>query len=992
MARLAPSFFALLLACILLPPYVQSQTGSWQEITISGRVPYIYDMDMYDENFGIMVTQPDIANDFSGVIFTTTGWTTWIPVAKDSPIFVPSLPDWTVWRAVHIIDHRLAIIVGDSALAYKTFDAGRTWQQLTVPWDTQMFTSPPTFHDVHFISEAEGVIVGGDGFEAMMNGGEMHTAQVFVTTTGGTNWDQLQVPHQFIPSGMGALLTVDYAAGKYLMGGEFGLLLDFGGTGNFNQILPVNLSILSNIFFTDIDVASPTDIYLVGQNTASQTPVAYKSVLNASRYVNIVPGNLPFGVNGMWQVDFLTPDRGIIGAGEHYIGVTADGGVNITQHRVGNNPPITPMTALKMVNTQTAFACGGDRAANTSWVIRFYGVPPKAGISTTDTEITFPDIDCEREVDGSMWLRSSGNGFLQVAKNDITFSPPEYEIVNDHIFPLNLRPGLDVELIVRWKPGRSFAGTRVGTMTIRNNDPDHNPWTVRLEGTRYHGTLDFLSEMFVSYGTCLGDTMEYQIPVMASGNRDPHFIKMEFVSGHNDFRLRQPAPGTLVKGSELFAFTFAPQDSALRRGVYRFIHGDPSCPDTSLVALSGIGHETVISASSTTIDFGEICVGEVKDTVITLQNMGNTYANVMALERSSGDAGFSTPIYGLVLLQDSSKTYKVRFNPLAAGTFEGTYALRYGPCEDSLMLTFKGKALETEIAFDPKSPVRIGPIFANRIAGQTITITNTGETPAHITDIRFTKLLPPLQFVNKPPLPMTLLPKQSTSVALRFSPVAIGEYNTSILVEWDGRCADSAMIDINAICLPNPEIDPPASADLGTQRCPSPLRDTVLIRNRGNGPLVFFSVSVSGVDRDHFRVISPVINDTAKPGSSFPMIVEYDRKTEGRSNAIVRLTHNDTDAGVTDIPITAERTIAEYIVEGDSTTAFFTRLFVSENRSFIIRNNSKQDVTITDITVVKDASVFTAQPLQSLPVLLKPGQTLGFDATFTPNARGPFRG
>ena len=991
MARLVPSLFSVLFFLTLLTS-AHAQTGSWQEITISGRVPHIYDMEMADENFGIMLTEPDIANDYSGVLFTTTGWSTWVPVAVDSPIFVPSLPDWARFRAVDVLSSNMAVIVGDSALAYKTFDGGRTWFELTVDWDTQQYMSPPTFHDVEFIHEGEGMIVGGDGFEAMQYGGEMHTAQVFYTTSGGTTWSQLDVPPQFILAGMGALLTVAQAGGKYILGGEFGLLFEYDGTGSFTPIYPVSVSAMSNIFFTDISMPTATDVYIVGQNSASQIPVAFKSIFNGTRYVNMVPGSLPFGVDGMWQVDFLTPNRGMIGAGMHYIGVTADGGYNVTPHKVGFNPPRTPMTALQMVNAQSGFACGGDTTSNVGWVIKFFGVPPEADISTTDTEITFPTIACERSVEERMWLRSSGSGNLQVTKNDITFSPPEYEIVNDNIFPLNMKPGLDVELIVRWTPRPGFAGTQVGTMSISNNDPDNNPWRVRLEGTRNHGTLDFLSEMLLSYGTCLGDTLEYQIPVMATGNRDPSFIGMEFVSGDDDFDLVEPAPGTLVQGAETFKFLFAPQDSALRRGVYRFIHGNPSCPDTTNVALSGVGNLSVIAASSDTIDFGEICLGEVKDTTITLQNLGNTFASISNLERSSGDAGFSTPVYGLVLRQDSSKTYTLRFNPFSAGEFEGTYAIRYGPCQDSLMLYFKGKALETEVEFDPKSPVRIGPIFANRTAGQTITITNSGDTPARLTKLRFSKLLPPLQIVNRPALPLTLLPNQSTSVTLRFAPVDIGEYNTSIIVEWDARCPDSAEVEINAICVPNPQIDAPASADLGTQHCPAPLRDTVIIRNKGNGPLVFYSVSVSGPDRAHFRVISPVIDDTVAPESDFPMIVEYDRDTEGRSHAIVRLTHNDKDAGLTDIDVTANRTIAEYIVEGDSTTAFFTRLFVSEDRSFVIRNNSNEDVTITDLAVVRDASVFTVQPLQPLPVLLKPNQTLGFDVTFTPNARGPFRG
>ncbi|MBR9976236.1 MAG: choice-of-anchor D domain-containing protein [Bacteroidetes bacterium] len=529
-------------------------------------------------------------------------------------------------------------------------------------------------------------------------------------------------------------------------------------------------------------------------------------------------------------------------------------------------------------------------------------------------------------------------------------------------------------------------------MSIASNDPDHNPWQVELKAQRDYGRLDLFSEYSVSYGTCLGDTVYYDVPVYTVGNRQPTFIKYEFVSGHNDFRLIKPNPGTVIQDYANFSVRFAPQDSAMRRGVYRFIHGNTSCPDTTLVAFSGLGQQTIVRASATTIDFGKICAGEVKDTTITLQNLGNTWASVGILEHVSGAPLFSSPDFTVFLLQDSSETYHLRFKPYAAGAFEGRYRATYGLCEDTLFFTFKGEGLETKVEFDPKSPIRIGPIFANRIAGQTVTVSNTGTTAANITRIRFSKILPPLQFSSQPKLPMLLAPGQSTTFGLRFSPTKIGDYNTSVIVEWDARCADTAAVDINAICVPNPAIEAPTSVDMGVQPCPAPLRDTIIIRNKGNGPLVFYSVSVTGPDFMHFSVIQPGPNDTAKAGSAYPMIVEFNRPTAGRSNAIIRITHNDFEAGRTDINVTAERTVSEYAVEGDSATAFFTRLFVPEVRQFTIRNIGNEQLTVTDVRVVKAGSVFSVTPQQTLPVTLQPNATTTFEVTFTPNARGPFTG
>ncbi|MCB2204939.1 choice-of-anchor D domain-containing protein [bacterium] len=975
---------------LTLTAQLTAQTGTWVEHPITGRLPYIYDMDMYDENFGVLITQPDMSTERSGIVFTDDGWDHWMPVPASGPMFTPPLPDWVVWRAVYVLDNRLAYVVGDSAMVYKTFDKGRTWQQINLPWDTNRFMSPPTLHDIVWADEANGMIVGGDGFEAMINGGEDHPAQVFMTTNGGNDWFENPVPPQYILSGMGALLTVDYAGGKYIMGGEFGLLLEYSGSGNYTPIYPISVSGMTDLFFTNIQMTTADDHILCGQRQQAQMPFAYRSILNGNRYVNVTPGNLPSTVKGMWAGDFLNANRGMIGAGRHYIGVSADGGFNYEKHSIGYVPNTDPMTAIKMVSEQSGFAVGGNKAQNTGYMIRFYGVPPVSDISNTDTELTFPEISCERSAEASFIIRNSGNGALTIDPNHLNFSPPEYEIVNNGIFPLTLPPGQFIEVKVKWTPPSNFGGTQVGTLSIGSNDPDHNPWLVRLEGKRNYGALSFLDEMQLSYGTCVGDTLRFPTPISATGNRNPTFVRMEFVSGDNDFGLLNPQPGTEINGSENFEFIFAPQDSAMRRGVYRIINGNPTCPDTAIIALNGMGQISKMTASATTIDFGEICTGGMKDTSITLQNIGNTFVSIGLIEYADGDPMFGSPDRGLVLLQDSSKTLHLEFKPWEAGDFEATYRIPYGLCTDTLLLTLKGKALETVLEFDPPSPVTVGPIFANRVTNKTITITNPGDTPAHITGIDFTKILPPLQFQNKPPIPMTLQPGGSTTFTLRFAPVDIGEFNTSVRVTWDARCPDTGYVEINARCVPNPEIEAPQAADLGIQPCSTPLRDTIIIKNKGNGPLVFYSISLSGADAAHFKVIQPAINDTAQPESEYPMIVEFNRPTEGESHAIIRLTHNDLQAGVTNINVTARRTVAEFTVEGDSTTEFFTRLFVPESRQFTIRNTSNQPLTITRISVVKESSVFSATPAQALPVPLSPGQSMTFDVEFNPNARGPF--
>ncbi|MFA6234030.1 MAG: choice-of-anchor D domain-containing protein, partial [Bacteroidota bacterium] len=993
MARLC-SPLAVIVLFILTTLTLSAQTGIWIQQAVPTNLPTLRDIDMWDENFGLAVGRSDIPGGlpgYAGVLYTTNGGGNWIMMESGDTRFRPALQPYAQWHSVFILNASTAWIVGDSALVYKTTNAGQTWLQQTVNYDALKFASRPTLYAIHMIDSRSGVIVGGDNLSVGVFGGEFHPPQVFKTTDGGLTWTDESPPLSQIMNSTGALRCIDYANNTYLYAGEYGILLKDQGSG-YQVVQPTSQPGLSSIHWWDVDVKSATDFFIVGTNWVNQTPIAYRTIIQGTRFSNMTPGNIVGGMTSINVVDFLDINNGWIGASQRYMALSNNNGVSWTNFKVGSFPPAPPMSGFDIVNSVTSWACGGTEGSFDSYIIKFMGVPPKPDISTSDRLLDFGSVECEIFVEKELFIRNAGTGDLHVALSDISFAALGFTIVNTQDFPLTIRPRQSESVIVRWTPTRTFSGDVVATMNINSNDPDHVPWQVELRATRKYGSLDFLTEYPISFGTCLGDTLYYDLPVYTKGNRAPTFIKSEFVSGHNDYRIISPAQGIVINDYVSFKVRFAPQDSAMRRGVYRFIHGNTACPDTSLVAFTGLGQLTIVQSSATTIDFGQICAGQVKDTTVTLRNYGNTYANIGVLEQVSGDPLFSSPDFSLFLLQDSSKSYRLRFSPYSAGKFEGRYKAVYGLCEGTLLFTLKGEALETKLEFDPKSPVSIGPIFANRVTVKAITISNTGKTPAHITKIRFSKLLAPLQFASMPNLPLTLAPGQATSVSVRFSPTKVGEYSTSLIVDWDARCADSAEVEINASCVANPEIQAPASADLGVQRCPTPLRDTIMIRNIGNGPLVFYSLSVTGPDFQHFKIIQPGINDTAKAGSSYPMIVEYDRLTEGTSNAIIRITHNDVEAGRTEINVTASRTIAEFAVEGDSATAFFTRLFVPEVRQFTIRNIGSQPVTVTGLRVVKAGSVFSVTPLQTLPRILAANQTMQFEVAFSPNARGPFTG
>ena len=987
--------FAAFVCLFLLTSTIKSQTGQWSPQLIPVPHPMLYDIDMHPSGFGLAVGKSDISATtnafFSGVLMTADFGVHWAAVENLIHRFDPELPDYTVWRSVFILNERVAVVVGDSGMAYRTKDGGFSWtpDSLVINPD---FAARPTLRDVFLISEREGIIVGGDVLTVAPLLAEVHPMQVFKTFDGKI-WTDRSPSLSQTQNLTAALNTCTYSNGTLFVAGELGLLLIDNGTG-YQKYNILNVPAVYRHIYTDLDAVSANEIFIVGYDDVSKTPLAYKSIRDLSRFSSILPGNMVHGVNQIGAVDFLHPFYGWLGAAQFYTGRTTDACATWTTFAVtGTSTTITsPMTGIDFIDELNGWACGGDEATNEGWLIRFSGSPPRANISVSDTQIDFGVLECERTVEADVYFRNTGTGDLFLPMNSIFFTDPGLTLVSPFAFPIIIKPGKQKAVRVRWTLGRNVFGDASATMTIYHNDPDHNPWTVNLKVKRNYGALDFIAEQHLSYGTCLKDTVYFPTVVPAVGNRPPTFISWKFSSGHNDFAILTPAPGTLVTNSVAVNFRFSPSDTGMRRGVYSVIHGNPACPDTSLIVLTGFGQRTRLRASVDSVYFGEVCAGGQKDTSIILTSIGNTFVSGGVMEHVSGDPMFGSPDWGVFLKQDSSKAFRLYFTPFRAGNFSARYRILSGPCSDTLYLRFGGRGIETKLEILPKGPIQLGPVFVNRVATRDVTITNVGTTNARITSIRLLTTDPMLQIVNPPAMPRALLPTQTLGLTLRFSPNKLGEIRTRLLVQWDSRCADTVDVEVNAICVPNPEIEAPSSADLGIQTCPTAHRDTVWIKNKGNGPLVFYSVSVSGLDRMHFSIIQPKINDTAKANSNYPIVVEFNRPVPGRSNAILRFTHNDIEAGRTDIDVTAERTVAEFVVEGDSATAFFTRLFVDQSRTFSIHNNSLQPMTVTDITVVEEAAVFSTDLKRALPVVLNPGDTMTFAVIFSPDARGPFHG
>jgi photosystem II stability/assembly factor-like uncharacterized protein len=969
---------------------VSAQFGYWTNLPTPQRMNIIYDIDMWDTNFGICVGPADSAFSFAGISYTHDGGASWNGVINDSVFIVPLARSHTVFQAVHIVSPTIAWVSGDSGQVYFTMDAGQTWTGL----DSLYIGPHCTYRDIHFADEMNGVIVGGDSWAtgpSIMS--PVYPPLILRTYDGGLSWKD-ESPITSGPD-LPALHKVKHKDGKWFCVGDMGNILEYtgapGSSGPWAALLPPNSD--WDHMFLNLEILDGSAIAISGSNRSSGNGQGkvYRNFTWNSRFSDISSPSLGSATSRVYAIDFLSPELGWIGASQTYTAVTTNGG--------GTWKVIAPvssipgqMRTIDFIDSLNGFAAGSDIATNTCWIMRYYGVPPKSDISYTKTDVSFPQVRCEDYVESELVIKNTGNGTLIINQGEISFSSNQYNLEGVS-FPLRIAPNKGVKVTIRWYPSAGAVGDVFGTMTIHSNDPDHSPWTVSLSGKRFSSALTFNTLIEAFTPKCLFESTEFSTYATPQGNEKPTFISIDFVSGDDEFVHLSPDEGTQIIDPTEFRFSFTPTQVGTREGIYRIIAGNPNCPDTSFVTFRGLGLITELVASATTVDFGEVCIGQTKDLSIDLKNIGNTVAYVDVQQFISGIAVFPPQYsYAVVVFEDSTKPYRFQFAPQITGDVEARIRLVASPCNDTIVITLKGRGISTEVKFSPSGGLAVGPTIVNRTVQRFVRIRNTGKTNAFLSEIKLSKAIPGLELKNVPLLPKMLNPLQEIEVLLEFKPTYVGDWTAKLVTKWDNVCADSTELEIQAVCVPNPEIDAPSAMDLGTQPCPTPIFDTLYIRNRGNGPLVFSLETITGADKDHFKLISPAEGDTAFARDSIPFIVQYNSPLLGESSAVLILSHNDIENTPTTIDLSARRIISEFVAEGDSATEFFTRLYVSESRNFAVRNTSNETVVLHNIEVQSGAGVFSVTKPDQLPVTLLPGQAEYFNVDFTPNGRGPFTG
>ncbi len=388
-----------------------------------------------------------------------------------------------------------------------------------------------------------------------------------------------------------------------------------------------------------------------------------------------------------------------------------------------------------------------------------------------------------------------------------------------------------------------------------------------------------------------------------------------------------------------------------------------------------------LTASPTSIDFGNVVVGSSASQTVTLKNTGGANVTVTAASISGTGFSFSGLTVPLTLTPNQTSGFSVKFTPASAGAVNGTMSLTVsGASNVSIPLSGTGVTPATLTA-NPTSLT-----FTNIVVGtnstQAETIKNTGGTSAQITGVAATGTGFSVSGIS---LPVTLGAGQSVTFNVTFTPPSAGSFSGNVAVTSNAQ-NPTLNIPISGTAVAAGSLTAsPTSIDFGNVVVGSSASQTVTLKNTGGANVTVTAASISGTGFSFSGLTVPL---TLTPNQTSGFSVKFTPASAGAVNGTMSL----TVSGASNVSIPLSGTgVTPATLTANPTSLTFTNIVVGTNstQAETIKNTGGTSAQITGVAAT--GTGFSVSGI-SLPVTLGAGQSVSFNVTFTPPSAGSFSG
>mgnify|MGYP000215225572 CR=1 FL=1 len=222
--------------------------------------------------------------------------------------------------------------------------------------------------------------------------------------------------------------------------------------------------------------------------------------------------------------------------------------------------------------------------------------------------------------------------------------------------------------------------------------------------------------------------------------------------------------------------TFAPSTNGSATGRLTVSHNASTA--RAEVRLAGRGVRSELAVSPSSIDFGQVRVGETATRSIQLTNEGGAPLRLASLELVEAPGVRLTPPSNLTVQPGGTRTATITYRPDQPGRLAGSLSVR-AP-DGSLDVALDGRAVAPELQVTPGS-LRFGETAAGESLNRTLTVRNAGEANLTVESATLVGSAPDA-FAADVGGGFSLTPGAERRVTVSFTPPEPGNYSATLQV------------------------------------------------------------------------------------------------------------------------------------------------------------------------------------------------------------------
>ena len=651
-----------------------------------------------------------------------------------------------------------------------------------------------------------------------------------------------------------------------------------------------------------------------------------------------------------------------------------------------------------------------DAAATPSMAVNLTGSgaaqtpPPTAStpaLTISNTAVDFGSVTLGSQGTTSVTLTSSGTA--AVVLQSMTVTGDAFSAGQLHL-PLTLAPGQQVTLPLTFVP--TATGSQQGQVTFADNATG-SPNTISLTGAGVAPpTVASLSAPgSVEFGDVTVGSLGSKTITLVSNGTAPVTVKSITVAGAEFSGSPVVLPQVLQPNQQMsLKLKFNPNKDGDASGTMT-VSSDSASSPTLAVKVDGKGvvaSTPSLSASASTLSFGQVLVGSEATKTITVTSTGTAPATITAgsVTGASYTATYAgVPVGSLsapITLQPGQQvTFSVTFDPATTGTATGQLSLATDTgAPINVALTGRGKqgAAPALTLSDPS--LNFGDVQVGAKSVLQLTLTSSGTAPVTISSATIAGQQFKVTSVAYPAgvsgWPATLNPGEQVVLSITFAPDAVDSFTGGLALTSDASGATANVpLSGNGVAVPAPNLTlSTTSINFGQAQIGTKVTRSVTLTSSGNAPLDINTITIAGTP---FSVGTLSLPTTLQPGQQLTVNVTYEPTTAEADAGTLTVASNDPSGPAT-VSLGGNGTAVPTPQLTVSPTALNfgnTPVNAPVTKPVTLTSTGTAAVTISAATV--NGAGFSVSGA-TFPVTLNPNQTLTLQVQFDPTTAGAATG